>query len=86
MKTTFLVVEQRSRCLHMSLASIRGDATRNPRSLPQFAGYPAQVPAPAVEYNRGAAGWWKPQPRSRALGFNEHRVKLDRVLTGSRCR
>lgn len=37
---TLLTVEQLSVCLHKSVASIRSDATRNPRSLPPLCRLP----------------------------------------------
>lgn len=37
---SLLTVEQLSTCLHKSVASIRSDATRNPRSLPPLCRLP----------------------------------------------
>lgn len=37
---TLLTVEQLSACLHKSVASIRSDATRNPKSLPPMCRLP----------------------------------------------
>jgi len=38
--TTLLTVDQLAECLHKSVASIRSDATRNPRSLPPICRLP----------------------------------------------
>lgn len=37
---TLLTVDQLAKCLHKSVASIRSDATRNPRSLPPICRLP----------------------------------------------
>ncbi|MBB5441808.1 MULTISPECIES: hypothetical protein [unclassified Paraburkholderia] len=37
---TLLTVDQLAKCLHKSIASIRSDATRNPRSLPPICRLP----------------------------------------------
>jgi hypothetical protein len=37
---TLLTVDQLAKCLHKSVASVRSDATRNPRSLPPICRLP----------------------------------------------